>query len=208
MSPTVWEKRWPTHLQNQANFQKLWNITAPFKMCVGGGGGAPNLPDGGEPASQRALSVNSEAQLWSWCLALIPSCGVGETKSYFGYDSLFCFVFGFGRKSLASCFGFVHQYSTKEMKNFRWLVPPSLHPWWCCWIIPPSEPRLPISIIGKGCHHPEADNLLEFQWRSKFNTQFFWYRVSSVHGLTQSNFNGTGEDKKQKQKYHQITGFF
>lgn len=80
-----------------------------------------------------SLLTHSEAQLWSWCLALIPSCGVGETKSYFWYDSLvfvfLCFVFFFFKSHWQVCFGFVHQYSTKEIKNFRVgcsSLPPSL----------------------------------------------------------------------------------
>lgn len=154
-----------------------------------------------------SLLIHSEAQLWSWCLALIPSCGVGETKSYFGYDSLF-FVFFLVKSHWQVCFGFVHQYSTKEMKNFQV----------GCSSLPPFLVMLlnhsPFRTTPANLHHRKRmpSSKQTSSWSSNdglsLNHRFFWYRVSPVHGLTQSNFNGTGEDKKQKQKYHRITWVF
>ena len=148
-----------------------------------------------------SLLTHSEAQLWS-CLALIPSCGVGETKSYFWYDSLvfvflcFCFFFFFFKSHWQVCFGFVHQYSTNEMKNFRVgcsSLPPSL-----VMLLNHSPFRTTPANLHRRKRMPSSEQTTS--WSSNdslcLNHRFFWYRVSSAHGLTQSSFNGTGEDKK------------
>ena len=157
MSPIINEKDGQHICRTKSKFLGNCGIKQLHLKCVGGLEPPACLMEHSRQQS-CSLLTHSEAQLWS-CLALIPSCGVGETKSYFWYDSLvfvfLCFCFFFFSKVIGKfALGLYTNTPRTRWKTSGWVVPPSLHPWWCCWITPPSEPRLPISIVGKGCHHP------------------------------------------------------
>lgn len=142
-----------------------------------------------------------EAQLWSWCLALIPSCGWGRLSHTLGYDSLFCFCFGFGRKSLASLLWIctnTHEGDRREKLPGDLFLPPS--------IPGDAAESFPFRTTPANLHHRKRmpSSKQTTSWSSNdglsLKPPVLLIQVSSVHGLTQSNFNGTGEDKKQKQR--------